>query len=181
MLLDEDDVPLPLVLELLDAPVPVAGVTVDSVVPLVLVLPVAGGVEELAVSGGVVAEEDEVAGGIAVSVVAEDELVAGGMGGAAVVLLLEVPVGGVTTVVRSSLRSQPARPMASAATTAPVSTRLDFIGAPFVWNMLDGRCRHPNDRARKFGATRRVRLHRARASYGRTFPAEHTQSRRHAA
>ncbi|MEP7206634.1 MAG: hypothetical protein ABI920_06830 [Casimicrobiaceae bacterium] len=119
VVLEDDDVPVPVVLELV-APVPVDGMLPGELVPGAAMLPVP--VEDV---------EDDVLGVVSAgAVVADDELVAGGKGGVAVVVLLLLELGtagGWMTVVRSSLRSQPARPTTTASAKALDSAMLDFI------------------------------------------------------
>lgn len=83
---------------------------------------------------------------VSVVVVLDDE--EGGSGGVMVVVLvvvLGVELGGVTTVVRSSLRSQPATPMTTATAKALDNNILDFMGTPFNVMAMDnesgGSCR----------------------------------------
>lgn len=81
-----------------------------------------GGLVLLVVSVGVLDEDED--GG------------SGGVGGVVVELVVllvlgVVELGGVTTVVRSSLRSQPATPRATATAKALDSKILDFMGNSF--------------------------------------------------
>ncbi|MEO5699462.1 MAG: hypothetical protein ABIS17_16075 [Casimicrobiaceae bacterium] len=139
-MLEDDEVPMPVVLELL-APVPlVDGMLLGELVPGAAMLPVP--VEDV---------DDDVLGVVvsAGAVVADDELVAGGTGGMAVVVLLLLELGtagGWMTVVRSSLRSQPASPTASASTKALDTAMLDFMETPFrVCGTMIGRAMPPSN------------------------------------
>jgi hypothetical protein len=121
-----------------DEPVPGAGAVV-----VVLELELLGEVELGALMlpeevDGLVLEDELLLGVglVVVSVVVVDD---GGSGGVVVVVELVVELGvedeagGVTTVVRSSLRSQAARPVDNAMASALVTRIFDCMGTPFVF------------------------------------------------
>jgi hypothetical protein len=80
-----------------------------------------------------VVDEELLDGVDEVSLLVDELDVAGGVAGVVdvVLLLLLEGAGGVTVVVRSSLRSQPATPMPSAMASVLANNSLDFMGTPF--------------------------------------------------